>query len=496
MRASGGPRWRPVPAAGWVRKPVEAVHSTKRFTPFTVPRRALPVVPRSCFVLRPPEGAEPRCLLHFIGGSFVGAAPQLAYRPLLEALAARGALVRRAAPRCACLGIQGLTVLPLLLRWWVLAAGGQTDLHPAMLQAAPGRVLARVPAPAAVRRPASHAAAPFQTSLRWWLCLTPPALTTCAWRTRCGPPVECLPATCPQHGRLPCRCGRCCRRSLLVLVRRFPAAEAPCCSLLAAPAQAPPARVPRPQVHFKFERCLKALGPAAIRLQRYGLGHSLGALLHALIGSRYPIASAGNVLMSYNNRPATGEAGACGWRFELGLLLGTAGEPAAPPRAHLLWRLGLRSRGGPAAAAAAALPARGSPPSHTACALCPPRARPTDTHHQLASPLPRAPPADSIPLLSPLIAPNLRALGPILSQLATSPLRSGVEQWVDLLKGEPPAAVSEVKTAEGLRALRVGCWWGAWSSGWTCSEVGDGGLASVGPASSVCAWVAVLGLHD
>lgn len=60
------------------------------------------------------------------------------------------------------------------------------------------------------------------------------------------------------------------------------------------------------EVHFKFERCLKALGPAAIRLQRFGVGHSLGALLHALIGSRYPIASAGNVLMSYNNRPATG----------------------------------------------------------------------------------------------------------------------------------------------------------------------------------------------
>ena len=45
------------------------------------------------------------------------------------------------------------------------------------------------------------------------------------------------------------------------------------------------------------------------------------------------------------------------------------------------------------------------------------------------------PSADSIPLLSPFIAPNLRALGPILSQLATSPLRSGVEQWIDLLKG-------------------------------------------------------------
>ncbi|EFN50941.1 hypothetical protein CHLNCDRAFT_141599 [Chlorella variabilis] len=46
-----------------------------------------------CFVLSPPDGASPRCLVHFIGGSFVGAAPQLAYRPLLEGLAARGALV-------------------------------------------------------------------------------------------------------------------------------------------------------------------------------------------------------------------------------------------------------------------------------------------------------------------------------------------------------------------------------------------------------------------
>lgn len=39
------------------------------------------------------------------------------------------------------------------------------------------------------------------------------------------------------------------------------------------------------------------------------VGHSLGALLHALIGSRYPIVSSGNVLMSFNNRPATGAAG-------------------------------------------------------------------------------------------------------------------------------------------------------------------------------------------
>ncbi|PSC76402.1 plant MCA23-20 [Micractinium conductrix] len=172
-----------------------------------------------CFVLYPPEGAAPRCLVHFIGGSFVGAAPQLAYGPLLEALAARGTLV---------------------------------------------------------------VAVPYATSF--------------------------------DHMRV------------------------------------------ADEVHFKFERCLKALGPQAIQLPRYGVGHSLGALLHCLIGSRYPIVSAGNVLMSYNNRPAT----------------------------------------------------------------------------------------DSIPLLSPLIAPNIRALGPILSQLATSPLRSGVEQWIDLLRGASPSIVKQI----------------------------------------------------
>lgn len=172
-----------------------------------------------CFVLYPPEGAAPRCLIEFIGGSFVGAAPQLAYRPLLEALAERGALI---------------------------------------------------------------VAVPYGTSF--------------------------------DHLRV------------------------------------------ADEVHFKFERCLKALGAQAIQLSRFGVGHSLGALLHALIGSRYPITSSGNVLMSYNNRPAT----------------------------------------------------------------------------------------DSIPLLSPFIAPNLRALGPLLSQLATSPLRSGVEQWVDLLKGASPNIVKQV----------------------------------------------------
>jgi len=53
-----------------------------------------------CWVLYPDKLKDdtageraPRCLIHFVGGAYVGAAPQLAYRPLLEALAERGALV-------------------------------------------------------------------------------------------------------------------------------------------------------------------------------------------------------------------------------------------------------------------------------------------------------------------------------------------------------------------------------------------------------------------
>jgi|TARA_B100000524_G_scaffold207297_1_gene108404 hypothetical protein len=43
------------------------------------------------YVLRPP--AQPRALIHFLGGAFVGAAPQLTYGRLLHALAAEGYLV-------------------------------------------------------------------------------------------------------------------------------------------------------------------------------------------------------------------------------------------------------------------------------------------------------------------------------------------------------------------------------------------------------------------
>mmetsp|Transcript_8272 Transcript_8272/g.17661 ORF Transcript_8272/g.17661 Transcript_8272/m.17661 type:complete len:528 (+) Transcript_8272:195-1778(+) len=45
------------------------------------------------FILRPPSNAQPRALIHFLGGALLGAAPQLTYRYLLERLSARGYLI-------------------------------------------------------------------------------------------------------------------------------------------------------------------------------------------------------------------------------------------------------------------------------------------------------------------------------------------------------------------------------------------------------------------
>ena len=66
------------------------------------------------------------------------------------------------------------------------------------------------------------------------------------------------------------------------------------------------------------------------------------------------------------------------------------------------------------------------------------------------------PATDSIPLLSPFIAPSIRALGPLLGQLATSPLRSNLEATLDMLKG------GRAGGAQGLACSRVGLGW--WSS--------------------------------
>ncbi|KAG2486357.1 hypothetical protein HYH03_014938 [Edaphochlamys debaryana] len=110
------------------------------------------------------------------------------------------------------------------------------------------------------------------------------------------------------------------------------------------------------EAQFKFDRAIRALAPTATALPTYGVGHSLGALIHLLISARYAVQRSGNVLLSYNNRPAS----------------------------------------------------------------------------------------DVIPLLSPLIVPSARVLGPLLNQLAASPLRTSVESMADTLKGLSPSLVRQV----------------------------------------------------
>lgn len=172
-----------------------------------------------CWVLRPPNGARPQAVVHFLGGAFIGAAPQISYRLFLETLSSRNVLV--------------ITT-------------------------------------------------PFATSF--------------------------------DHLRIADEC------------------------------------------QFRFDRCCRAIAPDVAGLPVYGVGHSLGSLIHLLVSARYNVQRAGNALMSFNNKPAT----------------------------------------------------------------------------------------DSIPFLSPFIAPSARMLGPILSTIAQSPIRSTVEMATETLKGFSPSVVRQV----------------------------------------------------
>lgn len=44
-------------------------------------------------MLRPPDGQAPEAIAHFLGGAFVGAAPQLSYKDFLEGIAEQRVLV-------------------------------------------------------------------------------------------------------------------------------------------------------------------------------------------------------------------------------------------------------------------------------------------------------------------------------------------------------------------------------------------------------------------
>ncbi|KAI3698595.1 hypothetical protein L2E82_42252 [Cichorium intybus] len=59
------------------------------------------------------------------------------------------------------------------------------------------------------------------------------------------------------------------------------------------------------EVQFKFDRCLRALHETVRDLPSFGIGHSLGSVIHLLIGSRYAVQRCGNVYMAFNNKDAS-----------------------------------------------------------------------------------------------------------------------------------------------------------------------------------------------
>lgn len=59
------------------------------------------------------------------------------------------------------------------------------------------------------------------------------------------------------------------------------------------------------EVQFKFDRCIRSLHETVNDIPIFGVGHSLGSVIHLLIGSRYAIQRNGNVLMAFNNKEAS-----------------------------------------------------------------------------------------------------------------------------------------------------------------------------------------------
>ncbi|XP_057493906.1 uncharacterized protein LOC130779323 isoform X2 [Actinidia eriantha] len=58
-------------------------------------------------------------------------------------------------------------------------------------------------------------------------------------------------------------------------------------------------------VQLKFDRCLRFLQETVQDLPTFGIGHSLGSVIHLLIGSRYAVQRHGNVLMAFNSKEAS-----------------------------------------------------------------------------------------------------------------------------------------------------------------------------------------------
>lgn len=59
------------------------------------------------------------------------------------------------------------------------------------------------------------------------------------------------------------------------------------------------------EVQFKYDRCLRSLHETVQGLPSFGIGHSLGSVIHLLIGSRYAVQRNGNIYMAFNNKDAS-----------------------------------------------------------------------------------------------------------------------------------------------------------------------------------------------
>ncbi|GKV52222.1 hypothetical protein SLEP1_g58811 [Rubroshorea leprosula] len=59
------------------------------------------------------------------------------------------------------------------------------------------------------------------------------------------------------------------------------------------------------EVQSKFDRCLRFLQETVQDIPTFGIGHSLGLVIHLLIGSRYAVQRSGNILMAFNNKEAS-----------------------------------------------------------------------------------------------------------------------------------------------------------------------------------------------
>ncbi|CAL0313216.1 unnamed protein product [Lupinus luteus] len=59
------------------------------------------------------------------------------------------------------------------------------------------------------------------------------------------------------------------------------------------------------EAQFKFDRCYRLLQETVQDLPIFGVGHSLGSVVHLLIGSRYAVQRSGNVFMAFNNKEAS-----------------------------------------------------------------------------------------------------------------------------------------------------------------------------------------------